>query len=188
MIYLASQSPRRKDLLKAAGIPFKVVNSLYVEKKRCGVTGPVRIARLHAKGKALGAKLVAKSGILIGSDTLIAFRRQVIGKPRNRAEARLFLEQFSNSIHRVITAVYLLNIETQKGLCFHVKSQVHFKKLSTETIEAYLDCGEYKDKAGAYGFQGKGKALVQKVIGSKTNVIGLPIKELKAYLSVIARH
>ncbi|MFT5207466.1 MAG: septum formation protein [Candidatus Omnitrophota bacterium] len=185
MIYLASQSPRRRDLLKSAGISFKVVKSVYREKRRPSVTGPIRVARLHARGKALGAKITAKKGIVLGSDTLIAFRREVIGKPRNRNEAKLFLDRFSNSIHHVITAVYLLDIETEKGLCFHVKSEVHFKKLSAEIIHSYLDCGEYKDKAGAYGFQSKGKSLVRKVIGSKTNVIGLPTKELKHYLNVI---
>ncbi len=107
---------------------------------------------------------------------------KVIIKPRDRADAVRILRGFSGRTHTVITAVALKVLATGRFRTFTVKSRVTFKKLSSAQISAYLDTGEYKDKAGAYGYQEKGRALVAKVRGSETNVIGLPMEKLLAEL------
>jgi septum formation protein len=178
MIYLASKSPRRKSLLKEAGFAYQIRQSRYIERAIPRAT-PEDHALIHAVGKAHGAKLPAR-GVILAADTLIEFKGQVVGKPKSRAQAKQFLIKFSGKTHTVITGVCLKSGRRCKTFC--VKSKVRFRELSDALIEAYLKTGEYRDKAGAYGYQGYGNALVQKVTGSRTNVIGLPMERLKREL------
>ena len=157
MIYLASRSPRRQDLLKSAGIAYRMVKTHFRERIEPRKS-PQENAVLNAARKSLHAYPV-KSGIVLGADTLIDFKGKIIGKPKNYKEAKRFLTQFSGKTHLVITGVGLSDGRTKRLKTFYVTSRVTFKKLTSKKIEAYLKTGEYRDKAGAYGYQEKGRAL-----------------------------
>lgn len=179
MLRLASASPRRKTLLQRAGFKYRYIASSYAEIMHSRIP-PTRLAQLNAEGKV--QHIISKSGIVLGADTLIAFNGKVIGKPKNRAQAKRFLASFSGKTHQVITGVALRDVKRQTLKSFAVVSQVTFRKLNLLEIESYLNTNEYIDKAGAYGYQSKGRALVQEVRGSRTNVIGLPMRETKEAL------
>lgn len=182
MIFLASQSPRRKFLLKEAGIRFSAVPSAHEEIMHPQLS-PEDNALWNALLKCSRARVPAgRKGIVLAADTLIDFKGKAVIKPRNRADAERMLGAFAGRTHKVITAVAMKNLRTGRYRTFVVRSRVTFKKLSSKTIREYLDTGEYADKAGAYGYQEKGRALVQRVKGSQTNVIGLPMEQLKRRL------
>lgn len=184
MIFLASQSPRRQSLLKEAKRAFQTVPSGHEEMIHAEISAEDN-ALWNALLKCSRAKVRARRGIVLGADTLIDFKGQIVIKPKDRADARRMLTAFAGKTHTVITAVALKNLATGRFRTFSVRSRVTFKPLTAEKIESYLDTGEYADKAGAYGFQEEGKRLVRRVRGSHTNVIGLPmerlLKELKKY-------
>jgi septum formation protein len=195
VIYLASQSPRRKTLLAEARLKFMTVPSLHDEVIHANLS-PEDNALWNALLKCSRAKLPAsaqpagrgkKTGIILAADTLIDFKGKVIIKPRDRADAARILKGFSGRTHTVITAAALKVLATGRFRTFTVKSRVTFKKLSPVQISAYLDTGEYKDKAGAYGYQEHGRSLVSRVRGSETNVIGLPMEKLLAALRQISK-
>lgn len=178
MIRLASSSPRRSDLLRAAGIKFHVVPSAHEEVLHAGLS-PEDNALWNALLKCSRARVSGpRKGIVLAADTLIDFKGRPVIKPRDRADAERTLRRFSGRTHTVITAVALKDLAAGRYRTFTVKSRVTFKKLSAARIRAYLDTGEYKDKAGAYGYQEHGRALVSRVRGSETNVIGLPMERL----------
>jgi len=181
MIYLASQSPRRSDLLKEAGLAFKRVKVSFKERTHFNMS-PEENAVWDAVGKSTRVS-AKKEGVVLTADTLVALKGKILGKPKSRKEAKAMLSSLSGHTHEVITGVALRSTHEKLCKAFYVKSQVTFKKLSPDTINTYLDCGEYRDKAGAYGFQGEGRKLIRQVRGSRTNVIGLPMKELKKALS-----
>lgn len=198
MIYLASQSPRRKTLLAEAGLKFVTVPSAHDEVIHAALS-PEDNALWNALLKCSRAKLPAsgqagrrgsrhsRADVVLAADTLIDFRGKVIIKPRDRADAVRILKSFSGRTHTVITAVALKVLSYGRYRTFTVKSRVTFKKLSASQISDYLDTGEHADKAGAYGYQEKGRALVAKVLGSETNVIGLPIERLLTELRQLTK-
>jgi septum formation protein len=186
MIYLASRSPRRKFLLKKAGLRFKVVSSAHDEVMHEGLS-PEDNAVWNALLKCSCARVPAKTGMVLSADTLIDFKGRPVIKPRDRADAAKMLKAFSGRTHTVITAVALKDLATARYRTFVVKSRVTFKKLTAAQITVYLDTGEYADKAGAYGYQEKGRELVSKVSGSETNVIGLPMERLTKELSALRK-
>jgi len=199
VIYLASQSPRRKTLLAEAGLKFMTVPSSHDEVIHPNLS-PEDNALWNALLKCSRAKLLAagqtgrnkgsrysRADVVLAADTLIDFKGKVIIKPRDRADAVRILKGFSGRTHTVITSVALKVLATGRFRTFCVKSRVTFKKLSTAQISAYLETGEYKDKAGAYGYQEHGRSLVSRVRGSETNVIGLPMERLLAELRFLSR-
>lgn len=179
MIYLASQSPRRRDLLKAAKLSFKLVPSEHEEIIHSNLS-PEDNALWNALLKCSRARIPARAncGWVLGADTLIDFKKRVVIKPKDRKDAERILRGFSGKTHTVITAVALKDLGTGRYRTFVEKSRVTFKKLSTAQIRAYLDTGEHADKAGAYGYQEKGRALVARVSGLESTVIGLPLERL----------
>ena len=120
--------------------------------------------------------------IVIGADTIVVLESEILGKPRDRADAIKMLSTLSGKVHSVFTGVCL--IKDSKENCFYEETKVEFYELSPQEIEAYVDTGEPMDKAGAYGIQGRGCLLVKRIDGDYFNVVGLPvgrlIKELKA--------
>lgn len=187
-IYLASASPRRRDLLEQLHIEFEVVTSTYEEHNE-RATNPYELVEAQALGKALAA-FVPESGrdktyVVIGSDTIVAHKGHVLGKPTDEAEAVKMLRELSADTHEVVTGVALCYYDANKQLIkqevFHVVTKVLFYSLSEAEIEAYVATGEPLDKAGAYGIQGQGAYLVKQIEGSYTNVVGLPVE-------VVARH
>lgn len=175
MIYLASRSPQRRNLLKSAGISFRIVRTKYRETLRPRLS-PSQNALRHAEGKVKGVS--KKSGIIIGADTLVVCRGRVYGKPRNRRQALRMLRAFSGRSQWIYTAVAIQDRCTGKVLKFVDKSVVRFKKMTDRDIQSYLKTGEYKGKAGSFGLQGKGSHLINSIRGSRSSIIGLPIEKL----------
>lgn len=178
MVYLASQSPRRKEILKNLGIKFKVVNSNYEEKHK--KVSPSSLVLEHAVGKALGATLprTARSGWVIGADTLVYAKGSVLGKPKTENEALKMLRMISGRGHYVYTGVAVKNIATGRVKKAYCKTKVVVKKLSKNEMLSYIKAVNSYDKAGAYAIQMKPK-IVTRIVGSYTNVVGLPKEIVK---------
>ena len=174
-LYLASQSPRRTELLTQVGIDHTVVSSSYEEPNE-GHDGPIEMVKAQALGKARCAVSIPEGGIVLGADTIVVLDNEVLGKPQDEADARQMLERLSGRAHSVVTGVALLI----KGdeVVFHNETKVYFKELAPFEIESYIASGEPMDKAGAYGIQGKGALWVEKIEGSYTNVVGLPVEHV----------
>ena len=174
-LYLASQSPRRTELLTQVGIDHTVVSSSYEEPNE-GYDSPIAMVKAQALGKARCAVGIPKGGVVLGADTIVVLDNEVLGKPQDEADARKMLERLSGRSHSVVTGVALLI----KGdeVVFHNETKVYFKELAPFEIESYIASGEPMDKAGAYGIQGKGALWVEKIEGSYTNVVGLPVEHV----------
>lgn len=179
-LILASQSPRRKELLLEHGFQFEVIPSHAPETLDPKLT-PDQNALSIAKKKAL--EVAKKSeGVILAADTLVKIKNKILGKPKNKAHAREMLEELSGETHEVITAFVIYDSQIQKEISKIVSTKVTFKKLPPQFIEQYLTTHNPIDKAGAYAIQENGDAFIEKIEGSFSNVVGLPIEEIKAAL------
>ena len=115
--------------------------------------------------------------MVLGADTIVVLKNRIIGKAKNAKEAQLILSQLSGRTHEVITGVCLGSSQKSKKL-FLVTTKISFRKLSAKEIEAYIQSGEWRSKAGAYGIQGRASIFVSEIRGSITNVIGLPVERV----------
>lgn len=171
---LASASPRRRELLQRIGIEPEVRPSDVDERIEPGET-PVEHAARLAASKAAAA--IAEPGVLvIAADTIVVLDDRVLGKPRDRDEAVAMLRSLSGRAHRVLTAVHLRRDRRQVAAV--ESTTVWFRDLAEAEIERYVDTGEADDKAGAYGIQGRAGIFVDRIDGSDTNVVGLPLARL----------
>ncbi len=184
-IFLASQSERRRHLLRKMGIAFKVVPSRYreIHSER---GNPKTIVMRHALGKARGAKLPkpirpAPGEFILGSDTLVFFRGRLIGKPRSLKHAEKILVEMSGKSHSVYTGIALINCATGRVKIACEKTKVRFKKWTAEQIRACLARINPLDKASAYAIQDR-PSMVASIRGSRSNVVGLPTKLLRKLL------
>ncbi|GAB4227916.1 MAG: Maf family protein [Deltaproteobacteria bacterium] len=180
-LILASGSPRRRELLAAVGIPFRVVPPDVDETPVPGES-PARFVRRAAldKGAAVSARF--PSSFVLSADTIVVSGGRILGKPRNRGEARRMLARLSGGEHRVHTAVCLLCPERAYRDIGSEVTRVRFRPLSAEEVAAYVRTGECDDKAGAYSAQGAGMLLIDRVAGSFTNVVGLPMARVLSML------
>ncbi len=173
-IYLASTSPRRKELLNQIGLKFEIVASDYEEDMTLDMT-PVELARYLSKGKAEAVMNNIKEGIIIAADTFITFDAKVLGKPKNEADAKNILQSISGRVVEVITGFTVLDAKTKKRVSESVVTKVFIKKLDNTEIDNYIKTGEPMDKAGAFGIQGIGALIVEKIEGDYNNIVGLPL-------------
>ena len=171
-IILASASPRRKELLKTAGIEFEICVSDADESIPEG-TLPVDAAKITATKKALAVAESHKDAVVIGADTIVVANGMILGKPKDKADAEAMLTMLSGIEHKVITGVCLVNCGEINS--FAQVSKVKFYDLTAEEIRAYVATNEPMDKAGSYGIQGKGCTLVEKIDGDYFNIVGLPV-------------
>jgi septum formation protein len=178
-VILASASPRRRDLLTLVGVPHEVRPADIDEAYLPGEMPHAHAERL-AREKAIVIAASAPDAVTIGSDTIVVIDGQVLGKPRDRVQAREMLRQLSGRTHEVMTGV----AASWHGRTVSGVETVHveFRTLADETIEAYIDTGEPMDKAGAYGIQGYGATIVSKVNGDYFAVMGLPLNRLMRQL------
>jgi len=177
MIYLASRSPRRRELLSQLGVRFEVLDLEVDESIRVGETADGLVQRLAMAKAEAGRALSADNAdhLVLGADTIVVLDDQILGKPRDAGHACEQLARLSGRCHRVLSAVALASDgDTAIRLC---ESRVCFRQLSHREIEAYAATGEPLDKAGAYAIQGRAAAFVESVDGSVTNVIGLPLAQ-----------
>ena len=178
-LILASQSPRRLELLRQITDQFEVVPSSVEEKLDPGLR-PEENAKLLARAKAESVAKNYPDSWVIGADTLVALHQEILEKPVDVPDALRMLSRLSGKEHRVMTGICV--VSPGKTLDKSVTSKVRFKSLTAEEISNYVLTGEPMDKAGAYAIQGKGSFMVRDFSGSKSNIIGLPIDELKILL------
>jgi septum formation protein len=181
-LILASESPRRRELLAAVGVPFRVIPSGVEETPRAGEP-PSRFVRRAAldKGEAVAARHPAT--FILSADTIVVAAGRILGKPRDRAEARRMLSRLAGREHRVYTAICLLCSERGFRDVDTEVTRVRFRPLTAAEVAAYARTGECDDKAGAYAAQGAGMLLIDRVAGSFTNVVGLPMTRVVAMLA-----
>jgi septum formation protein len=184
-IILASKSPRRKNLLEGLleglGISFEVCPADVDESVRQGETPGEHTLRL-AREKAERAAEGGKEGVYIGADTVVVIDDEILGKPSDREGAKKMLERLSGRTHTVVTGFCVFDTLSGRRIERAVESRVTIKNMTEKEIENYLSTGEPLDKAGAYAIQGIGSFMVENVEGSYTNVVGLPIDELREAL------
>ena len=178
-LILASRSPRRLELLKLITDQFEVVPSSVEEKLDYGLR-PEENARLLARAKAEDVAKKYPDCWVIGADTLVTLHQEILGKPVDVSEEGRRLRRLSGKEHRVATGIWVGS--PGKTLDKAITSKVRFKPLTDEEILNYIQTGEPMDKAGAYAIQGKGSFMVRDYSGSHSNIIGLPIDELKILL------
>ena len=178
MIYLASRSPRRAELLHQIGVEF-VVHYIDIDESRSSNESPAEYVCRMATSKArIAAEQIAgrqEPGVVLAADTTIAIDNDIIGKPADRNQCRCILEQLSASQHLVLTAVALA---AQGDIAFRLtRNRVSFRVLSAQEIESYCATTEPMDKAGAYAIQGKAAIFIDHLEGSYSAVMGLPLFE-----------
>lgn len=178
---LASQSPRRKELLKLAGFDFTVEVSDAPETADPSLT-PAQLVEGLAQQKANAVAQNHPDEAVVGADTVVVLQGKVLGKPKDREDAVRMLGLLSGREHEVYTGVCIVCGGREKR--FHVCTRVKFYPLTRQEIDDYVTTGEPMDKAGAYGIQGKGCTLVESIVGDYYNVVGFPIarfvREIKA--------
>ncbi|HEY9119067.1 MAG TPA: Maf family protein [Marinobacter sp.] len=179
-IVLASASPRRAELLRQMGLAFEVRPADIDETPAAGESAVHYVERL-AREKALAIQATEPNSIVVGSDTTVVLGDRILGKPRNRQDASDMLRQLSGTTHQVMTAVAVANTNTCESLV--AVTDVRFRWLSEEEIDAYVATGEPMDKAGGYGIQGRGGIFVEELRGSYSAVVGLPLQETAELLA-----
>jgi len=185
MLILASRSPRRQELLRAAGIAFRVIAPKEEELPLVHLRG--RHADLVRRRALAKARSVAQTvrGIVLSADTVVVCDGTTMGKPADAAEARRMLRQLSGRWHRVYTGLAL--VHCSHHMANFECTRVAFRTLSDSEIERYVGTQEAFDKAGAYAIQGQAAALIRAIRGCYTNVIGLPLPKLMEMLAAFKR-
>lgn len=180
VLVLASGSPRRRELLAGLGVPFEVVTAGVAEIEALSAThpAPADLARENARRKTEAVAALRPGRWVLGADTVVALGDRLFGKPASRDAARDFLRALSGRTHDVITGCALANPRDGVEI-FHEISRVTFRELSDELIGRYLAEVPVLDKAGAYAVQERGEWIVERVEGSRSNVIGLPTEALE---------
>lgn len=186
-LVLASQSPRRSQLLKNAGFEFAILPTQISEIPNENLNLPEQIRDLacqKADACAGSGKLAKGHGnLILASDTVVILDGQILGKPRDRSENKQSIRRLSGRTHSVISAVCLLDLDQRKRAVDHETSYITFKPLSDAEIEAYIATGDGLDKAGGYGIQSPlAEDFVSKVEGSYDNIVGLPVALVRRML------
>ena len=180
MLILASGSPRRKRLLESIGIPFKIIPAQVEEMDQ--ISDPRELVETNACIKSGWVAERNPVDWVLGSDTTVSLGREVLGKPRDLNQAREMLKRLADRTHTVFTAVSLLNLEKRVEDLLTVTSRVTFKPLDDATISEYFELVNPLDKAGSYGIQEGRELVVDHWEGSFSNIMGLPLREVRALL------
>ena len=173
---LASGSPRRRQLLEEAGYEFEIVRPIVAEVSGAWLT--IRETTIgNALRKAGEVAHAAPDAVVLGADTLVALDGHVIGKPADLVNAAQILQRLSGRVHEVWTSVVVCHPASGKTRSFQERSRVHFRRLNDRGIAEYLAKVDPLDKAGAYAAQGYGAEIIERIEGSCSNVVGLPMEE-----------
>jgi septum formation protein len=174
-IYLASNSPRRAELLTQIGVSFIRVNANIEECLQEGESAVQYVSRLSIQKAQAGFLNSHQNRPVLGADTIVVIGGDILEKPRNQEHAREMMLMLSGETHQVFTAIALVNENKEKQIL--VKTSVSFKVLTEQDIKDYWETGEPLDKAGGYGIQGIGGKFVTHINGSYSAVVGLPLYE-----------
>lgn len=179
-LILASQSPRRIDMLRSLGLSFETVPSQIDESTE--IKDPAEVVHFlaEAKAQAVAAQIKDREpngahSLVLGADTIVVLGNEILGKPANREHAYQMLMRMSGRHHRVFTAVCLIDVYGAQTTTKHEVSSVYFRSLDPAEVRCYVKTEEPMDKAGAYALQGTAGAFVDKIEGCYTNIIGLPM-------------
>ena len=175
-LLLASNSPRRRELLLEAGFDFEIFAPAAAERFDVDLTLR-ELTALNAMRKAMAASRARPKNVVLAADTLVAVDDHVLGKPRDKNDGVTMLERLSGRAHEVCTSVFICQLARAKSASFFEISRVYFRKLSRNKIDNYLGRVNPLDKAGAYAAQGFGREIIAKIDGSYTNVVGLPMEK-----------
>lgn len=170
MIILASSSPRRRELMQMVGLQFIVSTTNCNEDTT--ETDPEKLTMEIARRKAKAARH-GEDDIVVSADTVVYYDGEIIGKPRDADHARAILKRMAGKTHSVYTGVCIQKNDVEDVFC--TKTDVKFFDVSEKLIDIYVASGEFADKAGGYGIQGKGALLVERIDGDYYSVMGLPI-------------
>ena len=182
-IILASSSPRRKELLEGYNLDLDIFQPKIKEIEALGEE-PIQIAMALAFEKAYWVSSRLKGHeIVIGADTIVISGKEVLGKPKDEADAFRILSLLSGKEHNVVTGISIIKANSNIKIVDYENTKVKFRKLSNCQIDRYISTGEPMDKAGAYGIQGYGQILVEKIDGCYSNVVGLPLGKLDYLLN-----
>jgi len=186
-IVLASASPRRKQLLAEAGYKF-TVRPADIDESAISSEGiePCEYAKRLALAKAKNVAAEFPDRIVIGADTVIDFEGEIIGKPRNAKEAEKITRKIFGKPHKVITAVAIVQLNSGVEIVSSDTTTIYPKKMTDEQIAKHIKGGSWRGKSGAYGIQETGDEFVEKIDGSMTNVMGLPMELLQRMLTQFA--
>jgi len=176
-VILASESPRRRELLTQAGVCFEVIPSS-IDEDAFTMAAPEGYVRSLAEAKATAVARLYPRSWVIGADTIVHLDGAVLGKPDAPCEARTMLRQLSGRTHQVFTGYCVCCRSAGRSHSAVVATDVTFKSLTDDEIRWYTKTPEPYDKAGGYGIQGAGAFLVERINGSYTNVVGLPVCEV----------
>jgi septum formation protein len=180
-LFLASTSPRRRELLQQLGLSFDVLKIDVDETRRADETPEAYVERLARDKAHAGLAQVSAGAVVIAADTTVALANDELGKPASLAEAYAMWARLSGQTHRVLTGVAVATAaRMESGV---VTTQVHFRDITMAEQTAYWASGEPQDKAGGYAIQGKGAVFVRGIEGSYSNVVGLPLAETAAMLA-----
>ena len=182
MLFLASSSPRRSELLKKAGYEFTVEPTSVSETVLHG-TPPMQIVEQLSARKAEAVAKLHPADTILAADTIVVLKGRILGKPKDEEAAKAMLKLLSANVHQVYTGYTI--IRGKKFLCGHEVTSVEFYALSQKEIDDYVATGDPLDKAGAYGIQGRGALFVKRINGDFYNVVGLPIAKISRLLASV---
>lgn len=180
MLFLASSSPRRSELLTKAGFEFTVEPANVNESILHG-TPPMQIVEQLSTRKAQAVAKLHPTDTILAADTVVVLKGRILGKPKDEEAAKAMLKLLSGNVHQVYTGYTVIN--GKKLVCGHEVTSVEFYALSPDEIDRYVATGESYDKAGAYGIQGKGALFVKRINGDFYNVMGLPVAKISRILN-----
>ena len=177
-LVLASASPRRQRFLRGLGLDF-LVEPAFIDERHLPGENPEDFALRMAREKAEAVSVQYPTACVLAADTIVVLDGEILGKPVDPADAQAMLDKMAGRSHEVLTAFCLCRQDSRPlFVCQAIKTKVFFRTLSAELVAAYVATGEPLDKAGSYGLQGCGGFLVEKIDGSYSNVIGLPLAEV----------
>lgn len=183
-VLLASGSPRRKQLLELIGMQFEVRESGYDEDSASYALPEVHVLELSEKKAAAVAENITKA-LVIGADTIVVLRGEILGKPRDPGEAKTMLKRLSGKTHTVYTGFAIMDLASGRVANDYEKTEVSFRTLSDVEIDAYVATSSPLDKAGAYGIQDTSAVFVSRIEGCFYNVVGFPLTKFYTSLCSI---
>lgn len=183
-LVLASASPRRRELIALLGVPYRVT-PVDVDETPPDGHAPREVVMFLARQKALEVAKDEQDAVVLGADTVVVCEGEILGKPRDADDALQMLRRLNGREHQVFTGVALLDVKqgtVVREQCDAVCTRVWFREVDDEHLRRYIATGEPMDKAGAYGAQGYGSTLIERIEGCYFNVVGLPVSRVCAML------
>jgi len=179
---LASNSPRRVELLKAVGYRFDIIPHR-IEEYISDSVSPADYVQNLAYLKANDVASRVDEALILGADTIVLHKKNILGKPKDKDDAKRMLSMLSNSEHDILSGVCLIDMPSKKKLLRFCRTFIRMRPVTEREIEEYVESGESMDKAGAYAIQGEGKKFIDKIEGSYSNVVGLPLETVKEMIN-----